>query len=174
VQESGAFVGVEIRDYDPRWPEMYAHEAEQITGALGDRVIRLEHVGSTSVAGLAAKPVIDIVLEVDDSGDEAAYSSDLEAAGYSLLIREPDWHAHRMFKGWDPKVNLHVFSDGCSETARMVRFRDWLRANTADRELYEHCKRELAARDWQHVQQYADAKTDVVGQIMSRAGLPPD
>ena len=94
---------------------------------------------------------------------------DLEAAGYVLRIREPEWFEHRVFKGPDTDVNLHVFTVGCGEVDRMLLFRDWLRTNAADRELYLNAKRELAARDWKYMQQYADAKTAVVGEIMSRA-----
>jgi GrpB-like predicted nucleotidyltransferase (UPF0157 family)/protein-L-isoaspartate O-methyltransferase len=162
---------VELSDYDPAWPGLYAREEERIRGALGERVLRIEHAGSTSVPGLAAKPVIDIVLEVADSASEADYVADLEAAGYAFRIREPDWFEHRMFKGPEFDANVHVFSAGCSEVERMLRFRDWLRANKADRELYERTKRELAARDWRRVQDYADAKTDVIAQIMGRAGV---
>lgn len=160
---------IELRDYDACWPERYAEHAARVRTALGERAVRLEHVGSTSVPGLLAKPIIDIVLEVRDSGDEAAYVGDLQASGYVLRIREPNWFQHRLFKTAGQDVNLHVFSVGCSETARMVRFRDWLRSNAADRELYAAAKRELAAHDWKYMQQYADAKTDVVAQIMSRA-----
>jgi GrpB-like predicted nucleotidyltransferase (UPF0157 family) len=106
---------------------------------------------------------------VPDSADEAAYVGDLEAAEYVLRIREPDWFEHRLFNAQEQDVNLHVFSVGCSETERMVRFRDWLRANAADRELHVRTKRELAVRDWKYMQQYADAKTFVVEQIMTVA-----
>ncbi|HEY6067381.1 MAG TPA: GrpB family protein [Gaiellaceae bacterium] len=160
---------VEIRDYDPEWPGLYAREEKRIRGILGERVMRMEHAGSTSVPGLPAKPLIDIVLEVPDSSDEPAYAADLETAGYPLRIREPDWFEHRLFKGPDTNVNLHVFSAGCSETDRMLLLRDWLRANESDRELYASAKRELAARDWTYVQQYADAKTAVVTEILGRA-----
>jgi GrpB-like predicted nucleotidyltransferase (UPF0157 family) len=139
---------------------------------LGERVVRLEHAGSTSVPGLPAKPVIDVVLEVPDSSDEAAYLQDMEAAGYVLVIREPEWFEHRVFKGPDANVNLHVFTAGSSEVERMLRFRDRLRADDADRELYARAKRELAARDWKYVQQYADAKAAVVHEIMARAVTP--
>jgi GrpB-like predicted nucleotidyltransferase (UPF0157 family) len=160
---------IELRDYDPAWPSLYEREAARIRAVLGERVVRLEHVGSTSVPGLPAKPIIDIVLEVADSGDEPAYVPDLEAAGYVLVIREPAWFQHRVFKGPDTNINLHVFTAGCAEVDRMARFRDWLRTSAADRELYTRVKRELAARDWKYVQQYADAKTDVIRQIMGRA-----
>ena len=160
---------IELRDYDPRWPEHYAEHAVRVRAALGKRAVRIEHVGSTSVPGLVAKPIVDIVLEVPDSADEAAYVGDLEPAGYVLRIREPDWFEHRLFNTATRDVNLHVFSAGCSETERMVQFRDWLRANAPDRELYVRAKRELVARDWKYMQQYADAKTDVVSEIMTRA-----
>jgi GrpB-like predicted nucleotidyltransferase (UPF0157 family) len=156
-------------DYDPEWPQLYAREAERIRAALGERVRLLEHAGSTSVPGLAAKPRIDIVLAVPDSADEPAYLPALEAAGYYLAIREPDWFEHRACKGPDTDVNLHIFSDGCSEIARMLRFRDWLRTHEDDRLLYERTKRELAQRTWQYTQHYADAKTEVVRAILARA-----
>ena len=164
---------IELREYDPQWPAWYEREEARIRSALGDRVVRIAHVGSTSVPGLAAKPIIDIGLEVPDSADEAAYVPDLEAAGYVLRIREPDWFEHRLLKGPDTDANVHVFTAGCEEFDRMVLFRDRLRANPADRSLYETTKRELAARDWKYGQQYADAKTDVVREIMSRARSSP-
>ena len=125
--------------------------------------------GSTAVPGLPAKPLIDIVLEVADSADEAAYVPAMESAGYVLRIREPDWFEHRVLKGPDTDVNVHVFTAGCEEVDRMLLFRDWLRENAADRELYAERKRELAGREWKYMQQYADAKTAVVDEIMGRA-----
>jgi GrpB-like predicted nucleotidyltransferase (UPF0157 family) len=159
---------IELLDYDPAWPRLYDGEAEKIRAALGERVLGLEHAGSTSVPGLAAKPIIDIVLTVPDSADEDAYVPPLEAAGYELTIRERDWHEHRLLKGTDPSVNLHVFSDKCPEIARMTAFRDHLRANPADRDLYERTKRDLAQRTWTSTQDYADAKSEVVEDILAR------
>jgi GrpB-like predicted nucleotidyltransferase (UPF0157 family) len=158
-----------LAEYDPDWPRLYEREAERIGATLGPKALRIEHVGSTSVPGLAAKPLVDIVLVVADSSDEEAYVAALEAAGYVLRIREPEWHEHRLFKGPDTNVNVHTFSDGCPEIERMVGFRDWLRAHDDDRELYERAKRELAAREWKYVQNYADAKSDVVEAILARA-----
>jgi GrpB-like predicted nucleotidyltransferase (UPF0157 family) len=160
---------IEIRDYDPEWPLSYSREEARIRSILADRVVRIEHVGSTAVPGLPAKPVIDIALEVPDSANESAYVPEMEAAGYVLRIREPEWFEHRVFKGPDTEVNVHVFTTGCTEVDQMLLFRDLLRANAADRELYATAKRELAARDWKYMQQYADAKTAVVQEIMSRA-----
>ncbi|HEX3265408.1 MAG TPA: GrpB family protein [Candidatus Limnocylindrales bacterium] len=162
-----------LADADPGWALTFEREAARIRAALGDRVMRLEHTGSTSVPGLAAKPIVDMTLAVVDSADEPAYVPALERAGYVLRIREPAWLEHRLFKGPEADVNLHVFSAGSVEIERMVGFRDWLRSHADDRELYERTKRELAARTWRHVQHYADAKTAVVEEIIARAGLPP-
>ena len=156
-------------DYDDVWPVRFEREARHIRTALGVRALLVEHAGSTSVPGLAAKPIIDIVLAVPDSSDEDAYVPALEAEGYALRIREPDWYEHRVLKKLEPNINLHVFTEGCPEIDRMLAFRDHLRSDAADRELYERTKRELAARHWEYVQDYADAKTDVVEQIVARA-----
>lgn len=158
-----------IVDYDPAWPRLFQREAGRVRAALGDRIVSLEHVGPTSVPGLAAKPRIDMLLVVANSVDESAYVPVLEAAGYVLHIREPDWYEHRMFNGPDTAINLHVFSPGCPEIERMLLFRDWLRGNPSDRQLYERTKQELARQDWKYVQNYADAKTVVVEEILARA-----
>ena len=154
-----------LAEYNSGWPAIYSDEARGIRAILGDVAVRLEHVGSTSVPELAAKPIIDIVLEVPDSSDEAAYVTPLESHGYELRIREPNWHEHRMLKGPDADINLHVFSAGCPEVERMIRFRDHLRTNAADRGLYETKKRELAAQSWDYIQNYADAKSGVIAEI---------
>ena len=160
---------IEVADYDPEWPLAYEAEAAKIRAALGGRVLELHHAGSTSVPGLPARPVIDIVLVVEDSAAESAYGHAIESAGYALRIREPEWFEHRLFRGENPAVNLHVFSCGCEEISRMLAFRDWLRASSGDRELYARTKRQLALKDWVSVQDYADAKTAVVAEIMARA-----
>jgi GrpB-like predicted nucleotidyltransferase (UPF0157 family) len=160
-------------EYDPNWPALFEREAARLRSILGDRVLDLEHTGSTSVPGLAAKPQIDMTMTVADVLDEPAYAADLEAAGYRVVIREhePEWYDHRVFKGPDTKINLHVFSAGCREVDRMVGFRDWLRAHDDDRQLYEATKRDLVKRDWKFVQNYADAKGEVVEATCARAGI---
>jgi len=160
---------IQIADYHPKWPRLFEREAERIRAALGDQVLLLEHVGSTSVPGLAAKQRIDVLLVVADSADESAYIPALEAAAYVLHIREPGWYEHRLLKGPDTDINLHVFSRGCPEINRMLLFRNWLRNTPCDRQLYERTKRELARKDWKYVQNYADAKTAVVEEILVRA-----
>ena len=160
---------VQLVDYSGEWPALFIREANRVRATLGDGVLMLEHVGSTSVPGLAAKPIIDMILAVADSADEPAYVPAMESAGYVLHIREPEWHQHRLFKGPDTNINLHVYSFGCPEIDKMLMFRDWLRSNDADRELYERTKRELAQRTWKYVQDYADSKTSVVEEIVARA-----
>ena len=159
---------VELVPYDNGWPERFEELARRVRSALGRRALLVQHAGSTSVPGISAKPVIDIVLAVADSLDEAAYVADLEAQQFRLHIREPEWFEHRLFKSRDIECNLHVFSEGCPEISRMLAFRDRLRASEADRRLYESTKQTLAARDWPTVQNYADAKTDIVREILAR------
>jgi GrpB-like predicted nucleotidyltransferase (UPF0157 family) len=165
VKHSGT---VQLVEYDSQWPKLFEQEAERVRRALGEDALLLEHVGSTSVPGLAAKPKIDILLVVGDSADESAYVPALEGAGYVLHIREPEWHQHRLLKGGEVDLNLHVFSQGCEEIQRMMHFRDHLRTHEGDRLLYERTKRELAAMEWEYVQNYADAKTEVVEEILRR------
>jgi GrpB-like predicted nucleotidyltransferase (UPF0157 family) len=158
-----------LAEYDPEWRDWFEEAAEQIRAALGDAALEIHHVGSTSVPGLMAKPLIDINLVVADTTDEDAYVPKLETAGYVLRVREPDWFEHRMLRGFEPPVNLHVFPPKCPEVERMLLFRNWLRTNDADRELYARTKRELGAQEWKYVQNYADAKTAVVEEILARA-----
>lgn len=162
-------VDIVLAEYSPSWPALYAREAQRIEKALGSQALQLHHVGSTSVPGLCAKPIIDMLLVVPHSADEAAYLPQLLAAGYTLRIREPDWLEHRVIKGPDTDINLHVFSAGCPEIERMLLFRNWLRAHEDDRQLYADTKRTLAKRRWKYLQHYADAKTAVVEEIIRRA-----
>lgn len=160
---------VEVVPYDAAWPRLFDAEEAKIRAALGAAALLVEHVGSTSVPGLAAKPVIDIQLAVRDSADENAYRSALERAGYRLIIREPEWFEHRLFKGAAPETNLHVFSAGCRELDRCRLFRDWLCVTPQDVALYARTKQQLATQTWAHVQDYADAKQNVIAEIMARA-----
>ena len=165
---------VVLAEPDPAWPEVFAGERAAILGALGPRALGVEHVGSTSVPGLAAKPVVDIVLVVADPADEPGYVPDLEASGYLLHLREPGWHQHRLLRRASPAVNLHVFGPGSDEVARMLRFRDRLRTRPDELARYQRTKRELAAGHWGHMQDYADAKSAVVEEIIARAAADPD
>jgi GrpB-like predicted nucleotidyltransferase (UPF0157 family) len=158
-----------IADYDPRWPEQFQRHGEILSRALGPAAIAIEHVGSTSVPELAAKPIVDIDVVVEDSGDEASYLPAIVQAGYVLRVREPDWHQHRMFRTPELDVHVHVFSRGCVEFKRHIVFRDHLRKYGEDRLLYESVKRKLASEDWPDMNAYARAKSEVVEQILARA-----
>ena len=158
-----------VVEYDPQWPELFSREHQRIREILGDTALSIEHVGSTSVPGLFAKAIIDIDLVVANSADEETYVPQLEAAGYLLIIREPNWHEHRLLKGPDTNINLHVFSPNCPETHRHLVFREWLRTHPADRELYGRTKLDLAGREWSDTRGYTQAKDDVIDAIYLRA-----
>jgi len=166
--------GVEKReivliDYDPLWPEKFQKHAATLSRTLGSKALAIEHVGSTSVPGLAAKPIIDIIVVVEDSSDERTYMPALLTAGYVLRVREPDWHQHRMLRTPKGDVHVHVLSFGCIEVTRQLAFRDHLRTNVEDKLLYQATKRRLAQKDWPDMDAYALAKSDVVEQITARA-----
>ncbi|KGN39103.1 GrpB family protein [Knoellia subterranea] len=174
-------VPVIIEDPDSVWAEWFATDAEVIRSALGPVALAVDHVGSTSVPGLPAKPIIDILLQVPDSADEDAYVPALEAVGYGLQIREPDWLEHRVLyqrrdRGAPHDINLHVLSPdlGSAEIARLLGLRDWLRVHDDDRSRYAAVKRSLATRRWRSVQDYADAKTDIVEEILAKVARRPD
>ena len=172
VPGAGPAPEVRVADPDPAWPAAYDALADRVHSALGWRVLALEHVGSTAVPGLVAKPVIDIDLAVADPGDEAAYVPALEAAGFLLRVREPWWFGHRMLRHPAPLANLHVFGPESPEPVKHRLLRDWLRGNPAERELYAAAKREAAAASaaaGEHAMQYNARKEAVVRQIYGRA-----
>lgn len=156
-------------DYDPEWPQRFHEEAAKIRSALPGVVVGLEHIGSTSVPGLAAKPIIDILLVVQNSGDEHSYVPALEQAGYELRVREPDFDEHRMLRTPRRDVHIHVFSSGSGQIDRLLVFRDHLRRVANDRRRYEDLKRELASQPWATMQHYAEAKTDLIEELLARA-----
>ncbi|MCC9607081.1 GrpB family protein [Blastopirellula sp. JC732] len=173
--ETGLIGGVERReiqivDYQPDWPETFAAHSRQIQAAIQGAAMQIEHIGSTSVPDLAAKPIIDILLVVANSADESSYLSHLEQVGYQLRVREPDWHQHRMLRTPERDVHIHVYSTGCVEIDRNLAFRDRLRQCAEDRIRYERVKRELAQRSWDDMNQYAAAKTEVIESVLSAAG----
>jgi GrpB-like predicted nucleotidyltransferase (UPF0157 family) len=172
-EETGLIGGVEkvvvrIVDYDSDWSKKFETHRRIIAGALGEAALGIEHIGSTSVPGLAAKPIIDILVVVHDSTDESQYLPQLEAAGYELRVREPEWYEHRMFRTPEKDVHVHVYSTGCPEIQRNLSFRDRLRSNVEERQRYEQTKRELAKREWSDMNDYANAKTEVIEGILSR------
>ena len=160
---------IQLNPYDEKWPALFEREKERILKILKDKALMIEHIGSTSVSGLMAKPIIDILLVVEDVGKEDDYMDDLCRHGYILRVREPDFENHHMFKGPDTDIHLHVFSKGSKEIEKYLLFRNYLRLHDDARELYENTKKELAKKTWKYVQNYADAKSEVVQKILSDA-----
>lgn len=168
-------VPVVLHESDPAWSALFDSHAAAIRTALGVSALAVDHIGSTSVPHLPAKPIIDILLQVADPAAEDAYVPALEALRYWLQIREPDWLEHRVLyqrvdRGSPHDINLHVLSPdlGGQEVERLLGLRDWLRSHPKDRDRYAAVKRELAGREWRFVQDYADAKTEVVEEILAK------
>ena len=152
-----------IAAYDPAWPARFEAERDRVARALGDHALTIEHIGSTSVPGLGAKPIIDVLVAVADPDDEAAFREPLERAGYELRVRET---GHRMFRTPAKDVHVHVWADGDPEVDRHLAFRDRLRGSSADRAAYERLKRELAGRRWDDMNEYADAKGPFIEEVL--------
>jgi GrpB-like predicted nucleotidyltransferase (UPF0157 family) len=163
-----------VEDYDPAWPARFAAIDAELRQALGELIVSTEHVGSTSVPGLAAKSIIDVDLLLEDTADETRYLPALETVGYRLVLREPWWHGHRMLVSAAEDVNLHVWPSGAPEPVRHRLFRDWLRAHPADRELYAATKRRLARDTTDRPGDYNLAKNAVIDEIYGRIFAPGD
>jgi GrpB-like predicted nucleotidyltransferase (UPF0157 family) len=159
-------VTITIVDYDPAWRDRFIALKQQIAAALGSVAVRIEHIGSTSVRGLAAKPIVDVLLVVRTVDDEATYVPTLEQAGFLLRVREV---GHRMLRTPSRDVHLHVYDWDSPEIDAYLDLRDWLRVNSDDRENYAAVKRELAKQKWTDMNHYADDKSDMISEILARA-----
>jgi len=163
---------IEIVEYDPAWPARFADEAARIATVLGEAAIAIEHVGSTAVPGLAAKPVIDIDVTLRSFADDRARAIEaLEGLGYSYWAANPD-PGHLFFvKGLPPAAtrthHVHVFARA-EETARRRAFRDRLRADRAEAARYAALKRELASRHRSDRDAYTAAKAAYVAEVVAR------
>ncbi len=157
---------ITIAEYDPKWPDRYWTLAARIRDAMGDRALSVDHIGSTSVPGLAAKPIVDILVTVTDVEREAEYVPPLQGAGLKLRVREPD---HRMLRTPNRDAHVHVYEPGHPAIQDYLDLRDWLRVDEADRALYEQTKRRLAEQRWSDMNYYADAKSDVIQHLLTNA-----
>jgi DNA-binding LacI/PurR family transcriptional regulator/GrpB-like predicted nucleotidyltransferase (UPF0157 family) len=157
---------VGLHEHDPGWAVTFAEHRERILRAVGPLDVRVEHIGSTSVPGLAAKPIVDLVVVVPDITDECAYLDPLLGAGYELRVREP---GHRLVRTPARDVHVHVYERGATAVADYLLLRDRLRSDPDDRALYEGTKRALLSGTWDDMNDYADAKTDVIRAVMARA-----
>lgn len=168
-RRSNSFGGIEKRDlvladYDPSWPSCYSSHEQRIATALGTDV-QVQHIGSTSVP-VAAKPILDILLTVEDITAEEDYLDQLLDVGYELRVREP---GHRMVRTPARDVHVHIHEVGDQEALDLVGFRDRLRAEPEVRDLYERTKRALIDQNWPDMNAYAEAKTGVIAEIKERA-----
>lgn len=176
-RETGLLGGVEARPivvvpYRPEWPGLFRRHAERVAGALGEAALQIcEHIGSTAVPGLAAKPIIDMLVVVEDSGKEDAYLPALESCGYVLRVREPEFEEHRMLRTHDGDVHIHVLSRGSREIGRYLRFRDALRDNAEFRARYQGLKQALAEQNWPDMNAYAAAKSMLIEEILRASDL---
>jgi GrpB-like predicted nucleotidyltransferase (UPF0157 family) len=166
-------IRVSLSEYDESWPQRFDEHRSRIRAALPDRARMIEHIGSTSVPGLAAKPIIDVLVVVDDIDDESAYLPALESAGYELRVREP---GHRMVRPSAHDAHAHIYGANHPEIAACLAFRDRLRADATDRATYEAVKRELATHTWPDMNYYARAKSEVIQSVLAHvpsSGAPP-
>ena len=162
-----------VEDYDPAWAGRFDAAGSSLRGALGDLIIGLEHIGSTSVPGLPAKSIVDIDLLIDDTADESRYRPALEGLGYRLVLREPWWYGHRMFVSKAEDIHLHVWPRNAPEPVRHRLLRDWLRSHPEDRELYASSKRRLAEDTADRPADYSLAKNEVIDDIFARIFAAP-
>lgn len=157
---------VELHNYDAAWPDIYLTHRSRILAALTPATVEIAHIGSTSVPGLAAKPIVDVVVAVEDITAEEDYLAPLLAAGYQLRVREP---GHRMVRTPARDVHVHLYEQGDPAIEDYLLLCDHLRADPEDRALYEATKRTLLSRRWDDMNDYADAKTEVILAINARA-----
>ena len=154
-----------LEDHQADWPEAFAGHERRIREALG-ATVQIEHIGSSSVPGLAAKPIIDILVVVEDVTSEKEYLGQLVAAGYELRVREP---GHRLVRTPARDVHVHILEAGDPAADDYLLLRDHLRTHPDDRALYERTKRSLIAEDWADMNAYAEAKTEMIAAIKARA-----
>ena len=171
MRETELIGGVEapavvVVPYSQEWPETFDRHRARIAAALGTGAVGIDHIGSTAVPGLAAKPIVDILVVIADSAHEDSYLPAMERAGYVLRVREPDFEEHRMFRAQERDVHVHVLSAGSPEIERYLRLRDALRAAPFLRARYQALKQTLAAQDWQDMNAYAQAKSGMIETII--------
>lgn len=172
--ETGLIGGVEKRvieivPYSSAWPHQFQDHSTRIKDAIGEVALRIEHIGSTSVERLAAKPIIDILVVIADPSKEELYLQSLLNAGYELRVREPDYDNHRMFRTTERDVHIHIYPPSSEEVERYLIFRDFLRTNPEARDEYAALKQKLSESNWKDMNEYSAAKTSFIDEIITRA-----
>lgn len=172
LSERHTDIPLEVVPADPSWPAQFALVKSRIEAALGSQVTAVDHVGSTSVPDMIAKPVIDIDVTVANIQDESTYALALEDAGFQFILRDPSWNQHRLFYGYEPPANVHVFGPESKELIRHAAMRDWLKEHPEDRKIYADIKIKAskeAIENGEDVNQYNDRKSAVLQEILARA-----
>jgi GrpB-like predicted nucleotidyltransferase (UPF0157 family) len=157
---------VKLVEYDADWPARFERLRGPLADRLGPTARRIEHVGSTAIPGMAAKPIVDVLVTVEDVEDEARYLPAIVELGYELRVRET---GHRMFRPPSRDAHVHVCNEGSREHHDYLLLRDWLRRSEKDRDDYGRLKRKLATEDWPDVNYYARAKGLLISEILNRA-----
>jgi GrpB-like predicted nucleotidyltransferase (UPF0157 family) len=176
---AGPPIAVRIVDYDPGWPAMYEAEKKVILQAAGDWLVDIQHLGSTSVPGLAAKPVIDIVAAVTDLDDARNIVDPLAALGYDYVPEyEVEMPMRRYFRKGrrgreGDKYHLHVVEPNSEFWNRHLAFRDYLRAHPEAAHEYAELKRRLADEHGTDVDAYTEAKSEFILGIQEKAAAAP-
>lgn len=166
----------EVREYDPKWAEMFEQEAERIRKLLGDKITRIEHIGSTSILGLASKPIIDIAIEIPSSEDAEFLIEPLATLGYQPSRDRHDkdvsTERHLLRKGMPTEYHLSIcYGDKGSFLERQILFRDYLSEHDDDRDAYGALKKDLIRKDLTGKDEYIGSKTDFVMRILKKAGF---
>ncbi len=161
----------EVREYDSKWAETYEQEANRIKSLLGDKITRIEHIGSTSITELASKPIIDIVVEVPTSEDAESLIEPLATLGY-LSSKDISTERHFLKKGMPTQFHLSIcYGDKGSFFERQILFRDYLREHKEDRDEYATLKKDLLQKDPTGKSEYIGGKTDFVMRVLKKAGF---
>ena len=163
---------VELVDYDATWPELFKRERELVAPVLGANARRIEHMGSTSIPGLRAKPIVDVIVLVDDLVRARGVIPALEATGYSFWADNPDKTKLFLVKGLPPAPHrthhLHVY-DNADEVERHLIFRDRLRAHPELRDAYLALKTDLARRFRNDREAYTNHKVSFINEVVHSA-----
>ena len=164
-----------IVDYDPAWVEMFEAEKTRILGVIGDKILAIEHIGSTSVPGLGAKPIIDILIGLRDLSDAALCIAPVESLGYDYITKFENIMPFRRYfrkvrSDGEHTHHIHMVAISHDFWTRHLLFRDYLRTHPDDAAAYEKVKRELASQfTGETVNDYADAKSEIINAIMEKA-----
>jgi GrpB-like predicted nucleotidyltransferase (UPF0157 family) len=161
-----------IVPYDPQWPDLFAQLGRSLRGALGNTAVRIDHVGSTSVPGLAAKPIIDVQISVADFEPIDAYRLPLERLGYLFREGNPD-RTKRYFRETpgERRTHIHVRRSGSWPEQFALLFRDYLRVHPAVAERYAERKRLLSVEYREDRRAYTAAKAPIIWEVMTSADL---